>query len=72
MPRPESYIEDVHLADGLDPIAQQDLFRELASGAETGWDYSSRWFADKAVFETIQTRSIVPVRRAPSHPWPPR
>src|SRR5258708_15918860 len=48
-PRPESYIEDYEAANGADLAApyteqqKEDLYAELASGAETGWDYSSRW-----------------------------
>ncbi|KAI0698165.1 glycoside hydrolase family 37 protein [Cytidiella melzeri] len=50
-PRPESYLQDYETAN--DPtiptnltVAQQaDLFSELASGAESGWDYSSRFAA---------------------------
>jgi len=33
----------------------------LASGAETGWDYSTRWFRNHSDFQSIQTRHIVPV-----------
>ena len=36
-------------------------FSHLASGAETGWDYSTRWFRDPASFASIQTRYVVPV-----------
>jgi len=48
-PRPESYREDYEVANGADlvtPYTEQqkgDLYAELATGAETGWDYSSRW-----------------------------
>ena len=48
-PRPESYIEDyltVHdptLSTPLTDSEAADLYSELASGAETGWDYSSRF-----------------------------
>ncbi|MBC7886600.1 MAG: alpha,alpha-trehalase TreA [Ferruginibacter sp.] len=33
----------------------------LRSGAESGWDFSSRWFADGKTIETIQTTDIIPV-----------
>lgn len=36
-------------------------FRELLSCAETGWDFSSRWFADGKTLSTIQVTNIVPV-----------
>ncbi|KIM20124.1 glycoside hydrolase family 37 protein [Serendipita vermifera MAFF 305830] len=48
-PRPESYAEDYEAANGADlstPYTDAEkgaLYAELASGAESGWDYSSRW-----------------------------
>jgi alpha,alpha-trehalase len=48
-PRPESYIDDymtVHdptLSTPLTDSQAAELYGELASGAETGWDYSSRF-----------------------------
>jgi alpha,alpha-trehalase len=63
-PRPESYREDVETAlnatgssDPSNPAAAA-LYRELASGAESGWDYSSRWFADNATLGTIRTTQV--------------
>jgi alpha,alpha-trehalase len=59
-PRPESYREDVELSHE----ANQDpkvLFRHLRAGAESGWDYSCRWFEKKDSFATIHTTDIVPV-----------
>jgi alpha,alpha-trehalase len=35
--------------------------RNLRSGAESGWDFSSRWFADEKTIATIQTTDIIPV-----------
>ncbi|MGC4100024.1 alpha,alpha-trehalase TreF [Ferruginibacter sp.] len=37
------------------------MSRHLRSGAESGWDFSSRWFADEQTMATIQTTDIVPV-----------
>jgi len=59
-PRPESYREDVELSHQ----AAQDrkvLFRHLRAGAESGWDYSCRWFENKISFTTIHTTDIIPV-----------
>eukprot|EP00850_Spirogloea_muscicola_P006204 SM000029S10499 [mRNA] locus=s29:440833:443559:- [translate_table: standard] len=42
-PRPESYLEDVAAAEGLAPAEAAALYREIASTAESGWDFSSRW-----------------------------
>jgi alpha,alpha-trehalase len=59
-PRDESYREDFELAasSGRDP---EDIYRDLRAGAESGWDYSSRWFADGKSLATVQTTSIVPI-----------
>ncbi|KAL4421491.1 hypothetical protein ABPG75_010782 [Micractinium tetrahymenae] len=65
-PRPESYKEDQATARqaGLDPLhpdaRTQQLYRDLASGAETGWDFSSRWFADGKNITTVRTTLILP------------
>lgn len=37
------------------------IWRDLASAAESGWDFSSRWFADAKNINTIETTNIVPV-----------
>jgi alpha,alpha-trehalase len=60
LPRPESYNEDVATADGLDGAAKEQLYTDLASGAESGWDFSSRWLADGTNLSTIRTTQIVP------------
>ncbi|MEZ0469873.1 alpha,alpha-trehalase TreF [Luteimonas salinilitoris] len=58
-PREESYGRDVAtaVASGR-PVAE--VYRNLRAGAESGWDYSSRWFADSETLETIRTIEIVP------------
>ena len=43
LPRPESYREDIQTASFVDAAARPRLYAELAAGAESGWDYSSRW-----------------------------
>lgn len=59
-PRDESYREDVLTARraGRD---EQEIYRHLRAGAESGWDFSSRWFADRRSLESIQTTDIIPV-----------
>ena len=59
-PRPESYGADVHLSKISNQQPGQ-LYTNLRAGAESGWDFSSRWFEDGRHLETIQTTSIVPV-----------
>lgn len=44
-PRPESYREDVQLAFNLPIDEKKNLYRNLGSAAESGWDFSGRWFS---------------------------
>ncbi|XP_013911319.1 PREDICTED: trehalase [Thamnophis sirtalis] len=61
-PRPESYMKDVELAMGLEEEAQQSLWAELQSAAESGWDFSSRWFLPGLLsLRDTRVRGIVPV-----------
>lgn len=59
-PRPESYREDVETAEGSGR-PKAEVYRELRAGAESGWDFSSRWFKDGRTLATIQTTEIIPV-----------
>ena len=59
-PRQESYREDVETAEKS--LSNKELtYKNLRSGAASGWDFSSRWFADGKSINTIQTTSIIPV-----------
>lgn len=59
-PRQESYKEDYNLGKSSNQ-PNKELFLNLRAGAESGWDFSSRWFADGLNIETIQTTGIIPV-----------
>jgi alpha,alpha-trehalase len=60
-PRPESRREDVETA-GLSRSHNKDkIFLDLRAGAESGWDFSSRWFGDPDEIQSIRTTDIVPV-----------
>src|SRR5258706_3348510 len=59
-PRPEAYKEDVELSH-QSKIKPEDLFRHLRAAAESGWDFSGRWFKDPGSFASIHTTEIVPV-----------
>jgi alpha,alpha-trehalase len=59
-PRDESYRDDVDLARASRRPAAQ-VFREIRAAAESGWDFSSRWFADAHTRATIDTTEIVPI-----------
>lgn len=66
-PRPESYREDFELAEGLATEGEKDeLYFNLKAGAESGWDFSSRWYsppshAIKSNLSHTRTRDISPV-----------
>ena len=59
-PRDESYREDVETGSKrrADPAG---VYRSLRAGAESGWDFSSRWFADGRHLDTIRTDFLAPV-----------
>ncbi len=59
-PRDESYREDTGLAQRSGRIPTQ-LYRDVRAAAESGWDFSSRWFADGKTLETIDTTEIIPI-----------
>lgn len=59
-PRPESYREDVETA-AKSGRPKAEMYRHLRSGAESGWDFSSRWFKDGKNITTIHTTEIIPV-----------
>lgn len=59
-PRDESYREDTELARSSGRAAPQ-LYRDVRAAAESGWDFSSRWFADGHTRASIDTTEIVPI-----------
>ena len=59
-PRPESYREDVELATASGR-SLPEMCKHIRAGAESGWDFSSRWFADKNSFSSINTADIIPI-----------
>ncbi|TFY78486.1 hypothetical protein EWM64_g5528 [Hericium alpestre] len=74
-PRPESYLTDYNTANDpslptLSESERSDLYAELASGAETGWDYTARFIAQplaggsnntNPALRTLQVRSTIPI-----------
>ncbi|MBS1490357.1 MAG: alpha,alpha-trehalase TreF [Bacteroidetes bacterium] len=58
-PRPEAYKEDVELSL-RSKQKPETLFRHIRAAAESGWDFSSRWFKDNS-FASIYTTDLVPV-----------
>ncbi|NZA27187.1 alpha,alpha-trehalase TreA [Luteimonas sp. SJ-92] len=60
VPRPESFMQDRETAAESERPAAE-VYRDLRAGAESGWDYSSRWLDDGMRLHTIRTTAIVPV-----------
>ncbi|XP_062074671.1 trehalase-like [Humulus lupulus] len=61
-PRPESSTIDKESASKIANFAEkQHFYREIASAAESGWDFSTRWMRDHKDFTTLATTSILPV-----------
>ena len=59
-PREESYYQDVQ--SGLQYQGKDaSVYTNLRAGAESGWDFSSRWFADTLHLTSIETTDILPV-----------
>lgn len=65
-PRPESYSKDVELGQNLTEAERRQLWVELKTAAESGWDFSSRWFIDSngennGTLKDTKTTHIIPV-----------
>jgi alpha,alpha-trehalase len=58
-PRGEAFRADLALA-AVAGDRTDELFRNIRAACESGWDFSSRWFADHATMQTIITTSIIP------------
>ncbi|HWK05513.1 MAG TPA: alpha,alpha-trehalase TreF [Puia sp.] len=60
VPRQESWREDFLTAQksGRDKL---EMYQHLRAGAESGIDFSSRWFADGKNLVTIRTTDMIPV-----------
>jgi alpha,alpha-trehalase len=66
-PRPESYREDIETGrDFANDLEREEHYSELKAAAESGMDFSSRWFINDEGTNTgdlrnLKTRSIIPV-----------
>ena len=58
-------MEDLLLTQGLSAPEAKKKYSAIASAAESGWDFSSRWFdwvgPDKMNLKSIKADRIVPV-----------
>lgn len=63
-PRPESYLTDYTTANdpsvspALNETQRANLYAELATGAETGWDYTMRWFSQANAAAGLRSLNI--------------
>ncbi|KAL7608568.1 hypothetical protein Lser_V15G10043 [Lactuca serriola] len=61
-PRPESFTIDTETAIKiLKDCEKEKVYREIASAAESGWDFSTRWMKDTSDLTTLSTTMILPV-----------
>lgn len=56
-PRPESYLIDIEDNEN----AGEEFYRNIRSACESGWDFSSRWFADGEHIQTIEILNLAEV-----------
>ena len=57
-PRLESYMIDVEDAE---TTSNSEFYRNVRAACESGWDFSSRWFADGNSIQTIETLNLAQV-----------
>jgi len=60
-PRPESYKEDIHSVGKMTEEDAQYFFSNVIAGAESGEDFTSRWFTSGSELKSISTTKFVPV-----------
>lgn len=66
-PRPESYREDIEIGKEFeDEEARENFYSEVKAAAESGMDFTSRWFIDErnentGSLKNMKTRSIITV-----------
>ena len=61
LPREESFTEDVMVADNLGKKDRSVLYNNIRAAAESGWDFSSRWFEDEISLSKCIATEIIPV-----------
>jgi len=59
-PREEKFRDDTALVNGS-ARADNQVWRDVRAASESGWEFSSRWFADGKTLATIDTTNVVPV-----------
>ncbi|OZC11290.1 hypothetical protein X798_01706 [Onchocerca flexuosa] len=61
VPRAEGFRPDIVIAQHIKKQDRPKFFQNIASTAESGWDFSSRWYEDRKTRTAIETTNIVPV-----------
>jgi alpha,alpha-trehalase len=61
LPREESYLEDIQVAENLSASAKKNLYKNIRAACESGWDFSSRWFTDEKSLTNCVTIDILPI-----------
>ncbi|MGE5352313.1 MAG: alpha,alpha-trehalase TreF [Acidobacteriota bacterium] len=61
IPREESFRVDYQNSRNIPEAMRAGFFRNLRAAAESGWDFSSRWFQDAKSLTAIETTDILPV-----------
>ena len=59
-PRPEAFREDLELAYES-KRKPEEIYGHIRAAAESGWDFSCRWFKDIHSFSSIHTTEIIPI-----------
>jgi alpha,alpha-trehalase len=59
-PRPESYREDIEVGR-ISRRNTKEVFRHIRAAAESGWDFSSRWFKNGSEMHHIYTTDFLPI-----------
>jgi alpha,alpha-trehalase len=62
-PRPESYYQDYtnSLPTIRTTLEVNDFYQNIRAGAESGWDFSSRWIEGMFNISDIDTTNIIPI-----------
>lgn len=60
-PRPESFREDYAVGQSVPESRREAMYRNLRAGAESGWDFSSRWMRDPKDLRTLEVIDLAPV-----------
>ncbi|UFH56104.1 alpha,alpha-trehalase TreF [Spirosoma sp. KNUC1025] len=62
-PRPEAYRQEIELTEKAEPlgVVPEALYTHIRAACESGWDFTSRWFADQQTMTSIRAADIASV-----------